>query len=206
MSLIILHHCHSVIPTGQISQRGENHNAILWFLELFGIVGWVVASSLSCLVIWMQTQNFSDSSDKSVLSVCMFLANITQLWPFKMAVWGGDIWSTNVIFHVGLNSEENKIQLLQRHNKQSTQAQSILKFKRKKACAIFSSKYNCEQCDRMQDHKELKIKKVMQVLKRQNNEEKLFFFWCAVWESACLAEKSCRKLSRTQGCSGKTIC
>lgn len=89
MSLIILHHCHSVIPTGQISQRGENHNAILWFLELFGIVGWVVASSLSCLVIWMQTQNFSDSSDKSVLSVCMFLANITQLWPFKMAVWGG---------------------------------------------------------------------------------------------------------------------
>lgn len=93
-----------------------------------------------------------------------------------MAVWGGGIWSTNVIFHVGLNSEENKIQLLQRHNKQSTQAQSILKFKRKKACAIFSSKYNCEQCDRMQDHKELKIKKVMQVLKRQNNEEKLFFF------------------------------
>lgn len=29
----------------------------------------------------------------------------------------------------------------------------------------------------MQDHKELKIKKVMQVLKRQNNEEKLFFFF-----------------------------
>lgn len=86
----------------------------------------------------MQTQNFSDSSDKSVLSVCMFLANITQLWPFKMAILGGgDIWSTNVIFHVGLNSEENKIQLLQRHNKQSTQAQSILKFKRKKGLCNF---------------------------------------------------------------------
>lgn len=51
-----------------------------------------------------------------------------------------------------------------------------VKKKKKKACAIFSSKYNCEQCDCMQDHKELKRKKVMQVLKRQNNEEKLFFF------------------------------
>lgn len=43
----------------------------------------------------------------------------------------------------------------------------------------------------MQDHKELKRKKVMQVLKRQNNEEKLFFlFFDAPFENRLALLKS----------------